>query len=141
MDYHIDWLLGIKQNYNVTYDDIGIWNEMPWIVPDCNDFVIRLRKGLDSQPELKDIKIVIPDGKAQDAINSVMANSTVRDAVFAIDRHGHDPFTFGMAKNIHVLMNEYGFEFWISENNIVDGEHLQYAAVIEWLRVNMQNYL
>ena len=103
--YHVDWLLGAKKHYNLTFDFVGIWNEAPWTA----DYIILFRKQLDDAG-LHSTQIMAADGDTS-VIKAAQRNATLAAAIGA----------FGVHTSKMMSIDTLGKPYYESENDIVDG--------------------
>lgn len=151
--YHLDYLIGARDRWNVTYDVIGVWNERSWSLA----YVKALRAALDAAG-FNRTAISVNDGtdntECTDCPSSwpdkAVSTAIARDPAFAAAM-GVVGMHHGNTEGVFALPNweTAGKKYWNSENNDLDGPMPQwdpvsgniYGSGLSWPRVVIVNYL
>eukprot|EP01084_Bolivina_argentea_P015131 28298_1 len=135
VNYHINWLLGMIEHYNASYDYIGIWNEESY----TKDYIIELKNTIKSTNGLNTL-VVASDNKPDPIIDDMYSNSTIRNSVDVIGVHSNGFST--PPNHLNTMINKYGKKFWNSENNMLDGPYPKWNNyAIPWVRTQIANYI
>eukprot|EP01084_Bolivina_argentea_P175665 304162_1 len=135
VNYHIQWLQGIKKQFNVTYNYIGIWNESPY----TKDYIIELKNALKQTKGLENVQIVAVDGNPEPIINDTYFNKSMLESVDVIGVHS-DPWK-NNPQYLNILMNEYHKKYWHTESDALDGPYPKWQGAVEWVRRQIENYV
>jgi hypothetical protein len=135
VDYHLEYMRGVRDKINVTFDYAGIWNEDSWTA----DYIEQFRAALDSRG-FSQTQIVAVDGGTE-IVPAMERNRSLANAIQIVGVHAFMPSTQDTTGARVMAMNK---AYWDSENNLIDGPmwpDAKHDVALEWVTNILENYL